>query len=304
MPEFLWSIDAGHSWQTHAITGASSTTFCALVADTLLPQTFVLQTGINWTNQLLITRDNGTTWQPLTIPSNYTVSLYGAPGYIMPALVNGHLIAGFLPSGQTQDFHLNDLALSGRFIPLDVYMPQPPRASGLRGNTPPEAFAVDPSDPRHFYAAVYGAFGPNHNSGFRLYETRDAGAKWQYIHEWQTSLRLGIWFVPDDNVYMVDYQDAQPGIYSSLGGSAWRYTAINSPGFFVGPSGKVLVFTSQGNTQSMFLFDATKQRLTSLGQVPPDLSSLTIAVIVDYPSPTLLVATSQGTFGLPLKIAP
>ena len=82
MPEFLFSMDAGHSWQTHAITGASPTTFCAIVADTILPQTFVIQTGINWTTQLFVTRDNGATWSVLNMPPGLATSLYGVPGFM------------------------------------------------------------------------------------------------------------------------------------------------------------------------------------------------------------------------------
>lgn len=303
VPEFLSSTDAGRSWQAHAITGASPTTFCAIVADTVLPGTFVLQADENAATQLLLTRDNGARWQSLPIPPGYTANLYGIPGFVAPVLVNGHLITGLLPAGQSSGFHLYDIGLTGGSESLDAHLPQPPKVSGLPADTPPEAFAVDPSNPRHFYAAVYGGFGQNHNSGVILYTTHDAGATWQTIREWQTAQSLGIWAAPNNTVYAADFQDERPGVYSSPHGSAWQYTAINVSGFSVGPSGKVLVFTSQGNSQSMFTFDASGQHLMSLGEVPSELNLLTTAVIIDHPSPTLLVATGQGTFGLPLKSA-
>ena len=228
MPAFLFSMDAGHSWQARAITGASPTTFCAIVADTILPQTFVIQTGINSTTQLFVTRDNGATWSVLNMPPGLATSLYGIPGFMMPALVGGHLITYLLPAGQASDFRLYDIGLAGGSKLLDAHMPQPPKIAGLTGIQPPEALAVDPTDPGHLYAVIYGAFGPNHNSGFRLYETRNAGVTWQYVREWQTSLRLAIWALPDKRVYAFDLQDTQPGIYSSLSGSTWQYTLPTS----------------------------------------------------------------------------
>lgn len=301
MPEFLWSMDAGHSWQTHAISGTSPTTFCAIVADTLLPQTFVLQTGINWTNQLLMTRDNGATWQPLTIPSDYTVSLYGAPGYMMPALVNGHLITDFLPSGQTQDFHLNDLTLAGEFTPLDAHMPQPPKASRLPARTPPEALAVDPTDPSHLYVLVYGAFGPNHNTGFTLYTTRNAGDSWQFLREWPTAIYLSIWASPDKRVYALDGQDSSTGLYSSSDGATWQFTNLNDGYLTLSPSGFVVLFSGQ----NILAFDPRSNHQRQLGTVPLDLANeLACVLALDQPSPTLLVATSRGTFALPLNTAP
>ena len=304
VPVFLWSMDAGHSWRVHAIPGAAPTMFCALVADTMLPGTFVLQTDANWTTRLLLTRDNGARWQSLPMPSGYTTNLAGSPGYVAPALVNGHLIASLLPAGQTSGFRLYDIALAGGSKALDAHLPQPPKTSGLPADTPPEALAVDPADPRHLYVAVYGAFGPNHNSGVTLYMTRDRGATWQTLHEWRTTQSLALWAAPGNNLYAADFQDPQPGVYASLAGSTWQYTALNISGFSVGPSGKVLVFTSQGNAQSLFMFDAATQRLTSLGPVPDAFAdSLAVAMIVDHPAPTLVLASGQGTFGLPLNTA-
>jgi hypothetical protein len=301
MPEFLWSMDAGRHWQTHTITGASPTTFCKIVADTILPQTFVLQTGINSTNQLLVTRDNGLSWQMLAIPNGYTVDLYSDPGYWMPALVNGHLITGFLPPGQISDFHLNDLTLAGDFTPLDAHMPQPPKAAGSPDNTPPEALAVDPTDPRHFYALIYGAFGPNHNTGFRLYETRNAGAKWQFLREWPTAIHLSLWTSPDKRVYALDEQDSSTGLYSSADGAMWQFSSLNDGYLALSPSGIVVLFSGQ----NILAFDPRSNHQRQLDTIPPDLASeLTCVLVLDQPSPTLLLATSRGMFALPLKTAP
>ncbi len=297
-PEFLTSMDAGRHWQTHAITGASATTFCVIVADTILPRTFVLQTGVNSTNQLLVTRDNGATWQPLTISHGYTVDLYGMPGYDMPALVNGHLITYFILDEQTNDFRLYDLTLGGEFTPLDAHMPRPPKVSGLPDITPPEAFAVDPTDPSHLYALEYGAFGPNHNTGFTLYTTRNGGDSWRFLREWPTAIHLSLWVSPDKRVYALDGQDSSTGLYSSADGATWWFTSLNDGYLALSPSGFVVLFSGQ----KILAFDPRSNHQRQLGTVPPDLASeWTCAVVLDQPSPTLLLAGIQGVFAFPLK---
>jgi hypothetical protein len=297
-PEFLFSTDAGRHWQTHAITGASPTTFCKIVADTILPQTFVLQTGVNPTNQLLVTRDNGATWQTLTVPDGYTADLYSMPGYWMPALVNGHLITGFLPTGQTNDFHLNDLTLAGEFTPLDAHMPQPPKASGLPARAPPEALAVDPTDPGHLYVLIYGAFGPNHNTGFTLYTTWNAGDNWQFLREWPTAIHLSLWASPDKQVYALDEQDSSTGLYSSADGATWQFSSLNDGYLALSPSGAVVLFSGQ----NILAFDPRSNHQRQLSTIPPDLASeWTCVLVLDQPSPTLLLAGIQGIFALSLK---
>ncbi len=291
MPAFLFSVDTGRSWQTHAITGASPTTFCAIVADTILPQTFVIQTGINSTTQLLVTRDNGATWSVLNMPPGLATSLYGAPGFTMPALVDGHLITDLLPVGQAGGFRLYDIGLVGGSKLLDAHMPQPP-----------EALAVDPTDPGHLFVAIYGAFGPNHNSGFRLYETRDAGATWQDIHEWRTSLNLGIWASPDKRVYALDLQDTQTGLYSTSDGVTWQFTDLNNGDLTLGPSGAVVLFSDQ----NILSFDPQSGHQSLLGTIPPALASsyTFVALVLDHPSPALILANALGTFVLPLASLP
>ncbi len=228
------------------------------------------------------------------------MDLYGIPGYDMPALISGHLITCFIPDEQTNDFRLYDLTLAEEFTPLDAHMPQPPKASGLRGNTPPEAFAVDPSDSRHFYAAVYGAFGPNHNSGFRLYTTRNAGDSWRFVHEWPTAIHLSLWVSPDKRVYALDGQDSSTGLYSSADGAMWQFTSLNDGYLALSPSGAVVLFSGQ----NILAFDPHTNHQRQVGTVPPDVANKwTCALVLDQPSSTLLLAGVQGMFGLPLKAA-
>lgn len=300
IPQFLLSMDAGHHWQTHAIKGVSPTDTCIIVADTRLPKTFVVQTGNDWATDVLMTRDNGITWNTLHMPSGLTVNLHGQPGFSMPTLVNGHLIADFLPAGQTAPFRLLDVSLSGGFKPLDEHLPQPPSTSGLPANTPPEAVTVDSTNPDHLYAAVYGAFGPNHNSGFRLYETRNAGVVWQDIHEWQTSLSLGIWASPDKRVYALDLQDTQPGLYSTSDGSTWQFTNINAGSLALSPSGLVVLIGDQNYTS----FDPKSHHVSPLSTQRPDISyGSTLWVVIDRPTPAFLLVTNQGTFVRPFTPA-
>lgn len=298
-PVFLFSADAGRSWHTHAIPDVAPTTFCSIVADTILPQTFVLQTGVNWTTQLLMTRDNGATWQPLYVPSGYTVSLFGIPGNAAPALVNGHLIAGFLPAGQTSGFHLSDLTLTGGFVPLDKHLPKPLTTAGLPANTPPEAVAVDPTDPSHLYTMIYGTFGPHHNTGLTLYTTRNAGDSWQLLHEWPTATRLGIWASPDKQVYALDEQGSPAGLYSSTDGVTWQFTSLTNGNLALSPSGAVVLF----NGQKIYSFDPQSRHQSLAGTLPPILASgfAYVPLVLDHPAPTLVLATSQGMFALPLK---
>ena len=296
-PKFLYSVNAGHTWHTHTIQGATTTNSCSIVADSILPQTFVIQIGGNGSPQLLVTRDNGVTWKSLASPSGYAPLLSGSPGFGASYLVDGHLITTFLPVGQTSPFRLYDLNLSGGFTALDTHLPQPPKSTGLVGF---EALAVDPTDPGHLYAAIYGAFGPNHNSGFRLYETRDAGATWQDIHEWQTSLSLAIWASPDKRIYALDLQDTQTGLYSTADGATWQFTDVNAGSLALSPSGLVVLIGDQNLTS----FDATRRLLQAIStQQPHVLFGTTFWVVIDHPSPAFLLVTNQGTFVRPFTPA-
>jgi hypothetical protein len=300
VPKFLYSADAGHTWHVNVIQGASATNSCSIVADSILPQTFVIQLGGNGSPQLLVTRDNGVTWKSLASPSGYAPLLSEIPGFGASYLVDGHLITAFLPVGQTSPFHLYDLRLSGGFTALDTHMPQPPKIAGLVGAQPPEAFAVDPTNPGHLYVAVYGAFGPNHNSGFRLYETRNAGVSWQDIHEWQTSLRLAIWTSSDKRVYALDLQDTQTGLYSTADDATWQFTNVNAGSLALSPSGLVVLIGDQNLTS----FDASRRLLQPISaQQPHVLFGTTFWVVIDRPSPAFLLVTNQGTFVRPFTPA-
>ena len=104
VPKFLYSADAGHTWHVHPIQGASATNSCSIVADSILPQTFVIQIGGDGSPQFLVTRDNGVTWSMSNMPAGLTTSLYGAPGFTKPALVDGHLITTFYQWGRETAF--------------------------------------------------------------------------------------------------------------------------------------------------------------------------------------------------------
>lgn len=300
VPKFLYSADAGHTWHVHPIQGATATNSCSIVADSILPQTFVIQIGGDWSAQLLVTRDNGITWSVLNMPPGLTTNLHGASGFTAPSLVGGHLITDLLPAGQVNGFHIYDIRLTGGSRLLDAQAPQPPKIAGLTGFQPPEAMAVDPNDPGHLYAAIYGAFGPNHNSGFRLYETRNAGGSWQDIHEWQTSLNLGIWVSRDKRIYALDLQDTQTGLYSTVDGATWQFTNVNAGSLALSPSGVVVLIGDQNFTS----FDATRRLLRPISaQQPHVLFGTTFWVVIDRPSPAFLLVTNQGTFVRPFTPA-
>jgi hypothetical protein len=163
-----------------------------------------------------------------------------------------------------------------------------------------EALAVDPTNQGHLYAAIYGAFGPNHNSGFRLYETRNAGVTWQDIHEWQTSLSLAIWASPDKWIYALDLQDTQTGLYSTSDGATWQFTNVNAGSLALSQSGLVVLIGDQNLTS----FDATSRHTRPISaQQPHVLFGTTFWVVIDRPSPTFLLVTNQGTFVRPFTPA-
>ena len=221
-PVLVLSTDGGVTWQSHPIPGADQTTSCAVVADTEHAGTFIVDTN----DAAYETTDTGQTWQILTPPAGYTLSLNSGS----TSLVGGYVTASLIPSAGTTGDRLGQLSPEGTWTIL------PPFAAGYY----PTSSSVDPDNPAHIYAAV-----PLSQVRMALIVTTDRESTWQTVHIWNAAIALRIWTVTNGRVVVqadVNAKVPHEVWFSPDAGASWREVAAN--GYegqaFVEPSGNVL----------------------------------------------------------------
>jgi hypothetical protein len=248
-PVLVLSTDGGVTWQSHPIPGADQTTNCVVMADTEHAGTFIVDTN----DAVYETTDTGQTWQTLTPPSGYTMSLYTGS----TSLVGGYLTAALTASAGTTGLHLGQRSPDGTWTSLHTF----------DAGDYPTSLSVDPDNPAHIYAAV-----PLSPIGMALIVTTDRGSTWQTVQTWQTATRCQVWTATAGRVLVeadVNAKVPHEVWFSPDAGASWREVATNgySGQTFVEPDSDMLTLysgnPSSGSLSELNLASGTLQPIAS-----------------------------------------
>ncbi|MGO8948160.1 MAG: WD40/YVTN/BNR-like repeat-containing protein [Ktedonobacterales bacterium] len=163
---------------------------------------------------------------------------------------------------------------------------------------------VDPWDPNHLYAIIQTS-PSTMSQGQGLYETRDGGSSWHWLHTWPTSLGLMEIHPTSTGLYVVDSQDpiGNEGVYRSTdGGVSWtRLPAKENTRAvtYFGLGGRLLTTAYP----QLFQVDPATGVPTLLGDVPVTKEGngsvggvISAVAICEGAEPSLVVAGPYGTF--------
>ena len=276
-PVLVLSTDGGVTWQSHPIPGADQTTSCAVFADTEHAGTFIVDTN----DAAYETTDTGQTWQTLTPPAGYTMSL--------SSLVGGYLTAALIPSAGTTGPRLGQRSPEGTWTIL------PPFDEGF-----PTSIGVDPDNSAHIYAAVSLS-----QVRMALIVTTDRGSTWRTVHIWNAATLLDIWTATNGRVVVqadVNAKVPHEVWFSPDAGASWHEVASQSAisQAFVDPGGNVLTLYSAHAYGSPSGGSLSELNLAS-GKLQPIASSPAFfdAIFCTTTTDALLCGDVWGTYRLP-----
>jgi hypothetical protein len=302
-PSFVLSSDGGQTWQTRTIPNLPSSQWCAVLADTLQPNTFAVEGDFG--GSLYVTRDAGVTWDTLNLPlltrpigliGDQLVAVanrsYGNPGSLMQASLttnSWHTIATTLPAGGAD----------------------------------PYAAALDPDNPRVMYLSGLpaGTTTCTRRCIAAVYRTTDGGGSWQLAHTLPTAEHIALYTAQHQQVFAEEVVDG-PGqlAYSADGGITWHDSSSIGAGapLCVSPQGRAYTESPAAATATATATAATATYPDT--PVPYTLSVLdpahgtsmpigtytlgpgpALAAVVDGPTPAVLYTTPNYTWRQPLS---
>jgi len=286
VPTFVLSNDAGKTWQTRNIIGASATYSCTILADTQQRDTFVVELP----DRMMITTNAGLTWTSLVSSSSVIPSYaYG--------LVGGHLF-GFVVLQGSLNAHLAEIPISGgTWRILDANMPQ---GAVLDSQIP---FAVDPDNSATIFAGVMLDQGER-----AVIATRNGGASWQVVQKLPDAHRIAIWTAHRHQVFveqLLGIDTKYQLYYSNNDGATWQGIGLHykSGGelLYIGWDGSILTETGiDATTYHVFALNPTTGRFAWLGTYALG-SGLVMGVMVEGATPALILAGMSDTFALYLR---
>ncbi len=299
-PVLVLSKDGGHTWQSHSIPGATPQPSCAVLADAQQSGTYVVGNAGCGQRQFAciyyLTSDGGTSWRALVPPEGYIISADGSA----TSLVAGNLFTELQPmSGSAYRFA--KLTRNGAWMMLDQNLPyRIPQNAPPNFYTPPMAFAVDPADPSHVYAAMYTG-----SVGVSLFTTLDSGEHWKQVYHWPTSTQIAVWTATGNRVYAQDKIDAGTAdqfFYSSDGGTSWTSSGLHERGadeIFLGSDGRVVTLYNA----EVFGLDPATGVFTRLGAAPK-FRWTALCAMTSGPQATLVCGDAADTYARTLPSAP
>lgn len=272
---------------THTITGARRTPRCTVVADTRLPDAFIVNEASNSSadgviSGSYITWNAGQTWSQLPKEDSDIIGM-----------VNGVALEILSYSAPFQR-HLAECTISPDatclWRTISIHIPEIATPA-----TSLEAVTEDPNDPlRLFVAMSTGAFGVT------VYATTDAGASWHSVLRVPTAITVLLWTANNHQVFLDVYrgQDAPYQLYySSDDAATWNGIATHyldgGESVYCSPSGRLVTMTVQSATgngtdlENFFTLDPTTGAYSLIGTYP-FASGISLGVVVDGPMPTFI----------------
>lgn len=283
VPTFVLSNDAGKTWQTRNIIGASATNSCTILADTQQRDTFVLESP----DRMMITTNAGLTWTSLVSSSSVIPSYaYG--------LVGGHLF-GFVVLQGSLNAHLAEIPISGgTWRILDANMPQ---GAVLDSQIP---FAVDPDNSATIFAGVMLDQGER-----AVIATRNGGASWQVVQKLPDAHRIAIWTAHRHQVFVeqLNGKDTRYQLYYSKDdGVTWQGIGLHrksgGESLYISPDGNIMSETGiDASTYNLFTLDPATGSFALQGAYALE-PNMFVGVLVNGTAPALILADMFNTFAL------
>ena len=283
VPTFVLSDDAGRTWQTRSITGASATKSCAILADTQQRDTFVVEGP----DRIMVTTNAGLNWTSLVPSSSVTPSYaYG--------LVGGHLF-GFVVLQGSSNVHLAETPIAnGAWRLLDADLPQ---GAIIDSQIP---LAVDPDDPATIFAGILLDQG-----GRAVVATHDSGASWHVVLKLPDAQRIAIRTAHQHQAFieqLIGKNTRYQLYYSKDDGTIWRGIGLHyksgGESLYIDPDGTIMSEAGvDATTYNLFALDPatgsfTRQGTYALGP------GLNMGVLVNGATPVLILAGMFNTFAL------
>lgn len=286
VPRFALTDDMGAYWRIVAIPDAPPTLSCAITADSVQPDTFILSDDNGFV--AYVTTDAGRSWRRVTAPCHNN-------SVIPISLVNGTLLAGICDSGGNLFYaKLGTTSLSnlgGAWNLINIA----PLGLGSNPTHSLEGYASDVQNITTIYALIStGRIGES------LFVTTDGGVSWHVARSWPTSKQMELWTTGASNVYVEDLQDlgstTAQFFYSGDGGATWHdsglhHRDIGDP-IFISPQGEVLEFVATAATSgNVFRLNPQTGDFTLL--VSTMLAPSVFNLVILNGSPQTMIYTSQ-----------